>query len=816
MVYAHLDSETPHSSDFLDHHDGRPRVVLDVLHSGKPPSPASSLESSPTIPRVPSLAPGSDSRPQNRSPFVVSVESDVQITRNTSVLKLITYSIDAHVEYPETSAEGWIGHLFKLDPEAWVNPRENICYSQGGPMGQTLARTPVFCKVLADNAGRLVPCVRSHSTCQGVKVCPKASIDVLRRPHTCVTAELLKERLAIDKVISNSDAHMILERTVAYMHALRKHGCGAPLCEPTAFTPEERADLDAQSEIVEKERRGRRPVESVCEGRLLFNVDEKGDAFVWSLDWDYLEASFAGDKQEVARIERAAEYSGYGPLASCTTVTNFSSQRLVCPCPHRSEDGQLASLEMKNLSCTSKFTVYTPLEDYRDVCPHVLIICSGSHHHPAPLPSTTPPLVRQEILHMLKELEHDIPGMTLHGFLHHKAVRSRLQQLLPDLHNPTLVDLHVSLANKERLQQYIKLAKSECFPHGTGWEGAKHLKSLNDSGEFQNLYIRFIGAIPPKDVERREVRDQGGAGDEPYRFVICMTPTNSWRILRAEYLRCDISQRVVGYEEFELGGWDAEAGISINYCRVFINRPCADAYLFVFRKITELVRNDTGQHLRWRHFHSLSVNEPVGIKLFVVDEHGDQVKGLGLYLQEVAQHAAFVGQRDLHEPLRLLSQLSPCEHLHRIVRLCNAYVCRNIKKGTVSDGIKNEMRGLLCLSHEDWDGALERICVEGGKTGRDWVEDKIRGGWVFPAMCWEKSKIPLAVWQAGERHGNLVEASHVDANKEGPGGTLLGRIKKGLWLDQQKIKNVQVWFYLVFDRSDQHRGRSGCTAVPRS
>jgi hypothetical protein len=84
---------------------------------------------------------------------------------------------------------------------------------------------------------------------------------------------------------------------------------------------------------------------------------------------------------------------------------------------------------------------------------------------------------------MLKELEHDIPSMTPHRFLHHRAVRSRLQQLLPDLPNPTLLDLHVSLANKERLRQYIKFAKSDFFPRGTGWEGTPR------------LYVQSLGLI---------------------------------------------------------------------------------------------------------------------------------------------------------------------------------------------------------------------------------------------------------------------------------------------------------------------------------
>ena len=49
-----------------------------------------------------------------------------------------------------------------------------------------------------------------------------------------------------------------------------------------------------------------------------------------ALDSDYLEALFLNDTEEIVRIENAASGQGYGPLASCDTVANFSSQRLVC------------------------------------------------------------------------------------------------------------------------------------------------------------------------------------------------------------------------------------------------------------------------------------------------------------------------------------------------------------------------------------------------------------------------------------------------------------------------------------------------------
>lgn len=49
-----------------------------------------------------------------------------------------------------------------------------------------------------------------------------------------------------------------------------------------------------------------------------------------SYDIDYVDAYFHEDSEELERIEQAAFSLGYGPLVDCTTVTNFSAQRVCC------------------------------------------------------------------------------------------------------------------------------------------------------------------------------------------------------------------------------------------------------------------------------------------------------------------------------------------------------------------------------------------------------------------------------------------------------------------------------------------------------
>ncbi|KAJ7816218.1 hypothetical protein B0H14DRAFT_2374732, partial [Mycena olivaceomarginata] len=44
-------------------------------------------------------------------------------------------------------------------------------------------------------------------------------------------------------------------------------------------------------------------------------------------------------------------------------------------------------------------------------------------------------------------------------------------QAFPRLPNPTLLDLHSSLGNRDHIRAYILQAQNSIFPEGTGWEG---------------------------------------------------------------------------------------------------------------------------------------------------------------------------------------------------------------------------------------------------------------------------------------------------------------------------------------------------------
>jgi hypothetical protein len=66
---------------------------------------------------------------------------------------------------------------------------------------------------------------------------------------------------------------------------------------------------------------------------------------------------------------------------------------------------------------------------------------------------------------------------------------------------------------------------------------------------------------------------------------------------------------------------------ALPYSRVYLNRQTATAHHFIFKKIEQIVLQDTGKSLQWRHLHAKTVHEYVGILHWAADQHGGQAKG---------------------------------------------------------------------------------------------------------------------------------------------------------------------------------------------
>ncbi|KAF9243075.1 hypothetical protein BU15DRAFT_86510 [Melanogaster broomeanus] len=609
-----------------------------------------------------------------------------------------------------------------MDPEKeWYNPCNAFAYSLGEPRGAG-RNSSIYCDVLRDTGGQLVPCRVSHATCQGT------------------SWDAIQTRVRYEGAL-NQDAQL-LEKTISYWAALLKTGCRAP---PQA----------GSQEFYDKN------------GTRDHLLDYSPNTGLYEVD--YLRALVNEDHEEILAIEEEAKKSGFDPAIPCTVIANHSSVRSRCPRPHRNTEGQLEWAPMTRLTCHSLFRVYQPLEEHRKTCPKVLIVCSGQHTHPIPLPTKTPPTIRSEIFSILHDMDYDLPDMTPRRFLRHPSVLRYVEHQLSNCRSPSLTDIHISLANRDHLRSYITQVQKSSFPFGTGWQGMLHLKTTQDSELLlEDHYIRLAVELPHVyELEGSSGDEEEDSGDSPFRLVICMLPENSRRLKEAQYLQSDIGfKRIQGFQEFELGGKDIQSNITLTYCRVFLTQQSAVAHQLVFQEIDRIIKLDTGSPLKWRHLHGTGLDDlKTGILQWTGDQHGGQAKGLGLHLQQLAQQMP--DQSDLHEPHRPLSTLTEYDHLRRVYRLCTVHIFRNIRTSSVDEHVKNMMRSLVCVEHDDFQNTVEKIQTSGGKAGHDWVQDKIRSRFAFPAMCWAHSFIPRVVWQNGDATSNIIEALHADVNSEG-------------------------------------------------
>lgn len=168
---------------------------------------------------------------------------------------------------------------------------------------------------------------------------------------------------------SNDLQQQLLQKTLSLWSSFRRLGCQAPPFEATYFDKSEQERLEQWNEQMDRKRRGHEP-KKTCDGRLLFEYDHKGKAFVRCVvlsicftnsnlqaacrscehyhhkgtadhlinfdvgsglyDTDYLEALFLGNNEEVCRLEEEAYFESPSSMSACSTVTNSSSIRVHC------------------------------------------------------------------------------------------------------------------------------------------------------------------------------------------------------------------------------------------------------------------------------------------------------------------------------------------------------------------------------------------------------------------------------------------------------------------------------------------------------
>ncbi|KAK7053091.1 hypothetical protein VNI00_004412 [Paramarasmius palmivorus] len=759
------------------------------------------------------LTQGSSSNPPNSSPdntyvpdmsLPYLVKRNIVLNSSTTLASLSYYAQGAYVPYLSTSYDRTQpeGHLFEVDSDNWQNPINDQMYSHHEPKG---GKPLVFADVLRDSEGNKVPCSRAFTTCQGMKICPYTVRDIVTQPHVQVDSNACQMYASAERQIAQSTSYRdVLEATLSAWACLRDKGCLGPLQQETTYTA---AEAEARTELLatpQKAKRGQKG-KKTCEGRLkLFQVNNdyvvqcehyhyrnSRDHTCRSLprskyELDYFAALFYDTKSVIAHYENAMEQEGFGPLAPCTTVRNFTRQSNKCPNHHRQADGKFYMTLLDQLPCESTFEVYQPHAEYRRKCPKILVICRGPHSHPIPISCKTPTSVRSRLIAFFKTLD-DLPNLTARRLIRSDSAKVFLQKELPLLNHPTFIDLHCSLNNRDHLQAIINYAQNTVYPQGTAWQGLLYLKAVEDRTlPPEKRYIRFAEEIRLSDSD-----SDSELSGEPFRLIICMKPENSLRLVRdGRHVQSDIAfKRIPGWLEFELGGRERTTHSGVSYLRAFLTRQTAEAHRVLLLKVHDIVLSDTGQPLRFRHLHSDSIDDLdfEGIQTWTVDQHGGQAKGIGEYLQ----HIAPPHRHDLHQPTKLLTELGPYDHLKRLIRVCVAHFYRNIQETHCAPDVQTAMKSLACFEHADWEGALTYIRTKGDRKAIDWLNDKTRSQFAFPGICWQKSFIPARMWQAVDGTSNIIEALHKDLLIEGAQCSLVGGIIKAAHYDHVQLQTHQ-------------------------
>ncbi|KAL4068924.1 hypothetical protein V8B97DRAFT_2024583 [Scleroderma yunnanense] len=293
-----------------------------------------------------------------------------------------------------------------MDPHAlsWQNPANSFAYSLGE---------------LKD-----ITCMKC------CKACSWSDQAAMSIPHESATQEHVQSHLLSENLCPFIQ---LLQKTHSFWAALLKTGCKAP----PNHSSESGSNLSLEKQCWKEkwdEQCG------ACD-HLLHYGPASG-----LYDLDYLQTLFNSDQQEISTMEIEAGQHGFNVSASqCSVVMNHTFVHVMCSRDHANTTGHLKLSKMISIPCRNQFCIHQPIPDYRQACPKILVVCTGAHNHTVPLPVKTPSSVYSKIFELLHDMEYDLPNMTPCHFLCHSTVIQFLAGQFPNIANPTLSDLHVSL-----------------------------------------------------------------------------------------------------------------------------------------------------------------------------------------------------------------------------------------------------------------------------------------------------------------------------------------------------------------------------------
>ncbi|KAF4600363.1 hypothetical protein EYR38_004988 [Pleurotus pulmonarius] len=717
-----------------------------------------------------------------------------RLNRQTELTGIVEHPHYAIVEYPQTGAHPGqaIAHRFTVHPQDGTHPKGDFQYSLGNSHG---SHPNVRCKLLVNDDGKPVICTHLRTSCRGLKYCDAGVASTVAHHYVPSRQAIVRDqhcRGGLDNGVHFGAEEEVFTKTLAFYCALVEKGCdvhverppsddsgsdfadNAPSISTTSRQPKRRAGCTGR--LVIKRNTFNRPYIQ-CELRSQHDLAHIIVNDLNEYDIDYLTALLTATSQEVSKFELDARSKGYGPLAPCKFVASRGEQKQLCPFWHRTKDGLLQRGVLKNLPdpCPATFDIYTP--DDLTTCPQVLIVCRNPHSHSPPLPIKTPESVMGIFHALLLGLGWKLADATPRKIILDSGFMDSLRRAINwnQQLDPTLADLHPSLANLDRVRRCITALRDEFFPSGTGFKGAKLILHQHSALHLHEQYVRAVELHPLEH-------------DKALHLVICMTPAMSRHLTQSKRLTIDTSfKRLHGYQEFEIETWDVFGMRSIVSCRAFITSQSAEAHLLLFKRIFEIAKVDTGEDIKFRHIHGS------GIEVWVADAHKGQALGLGMFCQHLCHDLDMPCQ---DEPMRRLSDLNPYDHLKRCFKICSVHFKRHIHdlRPHISDDVRFAMLSLASSDpHPDLEGAFRTI-QNGGPKAVAWLKDKREGSkFALPALYHPLSYIPLDIWKSAPSSTNGNEQAHRNINRDGVNLTLLGGIMRGMQYDNRAMATLDLY-----------------------
>ncbi|KAF8126785.1 hypothetical protein EV363DRAFT_1298507 [Boletus edulis] len=777
-----------------------PQDLESVYSPSRPTSSLSSRTSTPAVPGIPPSPAVIASRyipPPARSFTADELARRLnRINKKQAADAIVYHPPGAIVEYPQTGSvnEQAVAHVFPVDPAGFVHPKASFQYSLGDNHG---GRPGVMCSLLRDDAGNPIICNRLKTSCRGLKVCSARSREADSSAHSHT------DRFHVGGLISPRSSHVdtakaeIFTKTLALFCALQEHGCSSSVAIEYAnpagrgiYSDDSEPESDDEnggnplppgaSSLVQhlsQSRRSRSDGNQTCNGALLLRRDRfhqhyiscqhqrRGDRShlllrnLQEYDIDYLRALLENDMNTVAIHENAALQGGYGPRVPCTFVASPSEQKQRCPFWHRYADGTLArgTLTQWGTKCLSTYHIYVPQD--LSICPRVVVVCRSPHNHSPPAPVNTPPPLVDILDKLLSDMGWRLADATPRRVMLDSGFVRGLRAVLGwELElNPSLPDLHPSLANLDHLRRLIMRVRLLKFPDGTGFEAVRLL--VSNSIEDVGRYVRCA---------ETHLLSTG----KEFQLVICMSASMSLRLMHATRISIDTSfKRVHGWQEFEIETWDNYHMRSIVSTRAFTTSQSAEAHFILFSRIFAIAKSDTGLSVK---FHHIDGN---GIQSVVADGHKGQ--GLGKSWNVLC--------------------LTMCYKHHVHFR-------RNLLKlrTSVNPSVYNAMLSIACTEpHPDFKHTL-RIIQNGGKKAKAWLKEKIVDTkFALPALYYPESLMPLEFWQACPTTTNGNEQAHRSINRDGTNLTLLAGIMRGQEYDKRAATSINVHMEYGINSRDQ-------------